>query len=132
MRHPNWAMGAKITIDSATLVNKGLEVLEAAWLFGVTVDELNQKLDQEMRKYNDRETSFVCNKAGRYDYETECMPRAVFGTPVLMPFAGREYYAPERLADYLTHIYGDYMQLPPIEAREESMARFQTVTFADS
>jgi len=35
LRHPNWAMGAKITIDSATLMNKGLEVIEATWLFGI-------------------------------------------------------------------------------------------------
>ncbi len=40
LRHPNWDMGAKITIDSATLMNKGLEVLEAAQLFGVTVDKI--------------------------------------------------------------------------------------------
>ncbi len=36
LRHPNWAMGAKISVDSATLMNKGLEVLEAQWLFGVS------------------------------------------------------------------------------------------------
>ena len=41
LRHPNWDMGAKITIDSATLMNKGLEVLEAAQLFGVTVDQID-------------------------------------------------------------------------------------------
>lgn len=35
LRHPNWSMGAKITIDSATMMNKGLEVIEAQWLFGV-------------------------------------------------------------------------------------------------
>ena len=35
LKHPNWTMGQKITIDSATLVNKGLEVMEARWLFGV-------------------------------------------------------------------------------------------------
>src|ERR1043165_3144755 len=33
LRHPNWSMGPKITVDSATMMNKGLEVLEAAWLF---------------------------------------------------------------------------------------------------
>lgn len=38
LRHPNWAMGRKITVDSATLVNKGLEVMEAKWLFGVELD----------------------------------------------------------------------------------------------
>ena len=35
MKHPNWQMGNKITIDSATLMNKGLEVIEARWLFDV-------------------------------------------------------------------------------------------------
>ena len=40
MRHPTWSMGAKITIDSATLMNKGLEVIEAHWLFGFGPDEI--------------------------------------------------------------------------------------------
>jgi 1-deoxy-D-xylulose-5-phosphate reductoisomerase len=41
MRHPTWNMGSKITIDSATLMNKGLEVIEAHWLFGFGVDEIS-------------------------------------------------------------------------------------------
>lgn len=40
LKHPNWAMGQKITIDSSTMVNKGLEVIEAKWLFGVDVDRV--------------------------------------------------------------------------------------------
>lgn len=40
LKHPNWTMGQKITIDSATLVNKGLEVMEAKWLFGVDLDHI--------------------------------------------------------------------------------------------
>ena len=40
LKHPNWNMGAKITIDSATLMNKGLEVIEAKWLFGVDVSDI--------------------------------------------------------------------------------------------
>lgn len=40
LKHPNWAMGQKITIDSATLVNKGLEVMEAKWLFGTDLDQI--------------------------------------------------------------------------------------------
>ena len=40
LKHPNWAMGRKITIDSSTMVNKGLEVIEAQWLFGVPVDKV--------------------------------------------------------------------------------------------
>lgn len=41
LKHPNWTMGAKITIDSATLMNKGLEVIEAKWLFGVTPAQID-------------------------------------------------------------------------------------------
>ncbi len=40
LKHPNWAMGRKITIDSSTLVNKGLEVIEAKWLFDVTPEQI--------------------------------------------------------------------------------------------
>ena len=40
LKHPNWQMGNKITIDSATMMNKGLEVIEAKWLFGVPVDKI--------------------------------------------------------------------------------------------
>ncbi len=41
LKHPNWTMGAKVTIDSATLMNKGLEVIEARWLFGLTPDQID-------------------------------------------------------------------------------------------
>jgi len=41
LRHPTWQMGRKITIDSATLMNKGLEVIEARWLFGLTADQID-------------------------------------------------------------------------------------------
>ncbi|NBX39129.1 MAG: 1-deoxy-D-xylulose-5-phosphate reductoisomerase [Flavobacteriia bacterium] len=41
LKHPNWSMGAKITIDSATMMNKGLEVIEAKWLFDLTADQID-------------------------------------------------------------------------------------------
>jgi len=41
LNHPNWKMGSKITIDSATMMNKGLEVIEAHWLFGLPVQKIN-------------------------------------------------------------------------------------------
>ncbi|MDD6187224.1 MAG: 1-deoxy-D-xylulose-5-phosphate reductoisomerase [Oscillospiraceae bacterium] len=40
LKHPNWSMGAKITIDSATLMNKGLELIEAVWLFGLKAEDI--------------------------------------------------------------------------------------------
>lgn len=41
LNHPNWKMGSKVTIDSATMMNKGLEVIEAHWLFGLPADKIN-------------------------------------------------------------------------------------------
>ncbi|MCR5655445.1 MAG: 1-deoxy-D-xylulose-5-phosphate reductoisomerase [Lachnospiraceae bacterium] len=58
LKHPNWDMGAKITIDSATLVNKGLEVMEAGWLFDATPDQIQvvvhpQSIIHSMVQYTD-------------------------------------------------------------------------------
>jgi 1-deoxy-D-xylulose-5-phosphate reductoisomerase len=47
LAHPNWSMGAKITIDSATMVNKGLEVIEAHWLFGLEYDKIEVVIHPE-------------------------------------------------------------------------------------
>lgn len=47
LRHPNWSMGARITVDSATMVNKGLEVIEAHWLFGVPLDRIEVVIHRE-------------------------------------------------------------------------------------
>lgn len=47
LKHPNWSMGAKITIDSATLMNKGLEVLEASHLFNVNIDDIEVVVQRE-------------------------------------------------------------------------------------
>lgn len=58
LKHPNWAMGRKITVDSATMVNKGLEVMEAKWLFGVDLDRIEvvvhpQSIIHSMVEYED-------------------------------------------------------------------------------
>jgi len=47
LNHPNWAMGKKITIDSATMMNKGLEVIEAKWLFDLDIDKISTLLHRE-------------------------------------------------------------------------------------
>lgn len=58
LKHPNWAMGRKITIDSSTMVNKGLEVMEAKWLFDVAIDDIQvvvqpQSVIHSMVEYED-------------------------------------------------------------------------------
>src|ERR1044072_4313844 len=58
LQHPNWSMGAKITIDSATLMNKGLEMIEARWLFGLQPDQIEvvvhpQSIIHSLVQFND-------------------------------------------------------------------------------
>lgn len=58
LKHPNWVMGAKITIDSASLMNKGLEVIEAKWLFNLEVDQIDvivhpQSIVHSLVQFND-------------------------------------------------------------------------------
>jgi len=58
LKHPNWVMGAKITIDSASLMNKGLEVIEAKWLFDLEVDQIDvivhpQSIVHSLVQFND-------------------------------------------------------------------------------
>ena len=58
LKHPNWVMGAKITIDSASLMNKGLEVIEAKWLFGLEPDQIDvivhpQSIIHSLVQFND-------------------------------------------------------------------------------
>jgi len=59
LKHPNWDMGAKITIDSATMMNKGLEIIEASWLFDLPEDKIDVVVHREsiihsLVEYNDR------------------------------------------------------------------------------
>jgi 1-deoxy-D-xylulose-5-phosphate reductoisomerase len=61
LKHPNWDMGGKITIDSASLMNKGLELIEARWLFDVSYDQIDVVVHPEqyihsMVEFNDRST----------------------------------------------------------------------------
>ena len=58
LKHPNWSMGTKVTIDSASMVNKGLEVMEARWLFDVAVDDITvlvqpQSIIHSMTEFDD-------------------------------------------------------------------------------
>jgi 1-deoxy-D-xylulose-5-phosphate reductoisomerase len=61
LKHPNWDMGGKITIDSATLMNKGLELIEARWLFGAPYDQIDivvhpEQIIHSMVEFQDRST----------------------------------------------------------------------------
>ena len=84
LRHPNWAMGAKITIDSATLMNKGLEVIEATWLFGVPQERIQVVVHPQSIVH-----SMVAFRDG--------VVMAQMGTPDMKPAIAYALSFPERL-----------------------------------
>ena len=109
--------------------NMVVKRLVSALMFWVNMDKLNVRFDKVSREYEDTDSAYWCSMASGYKYSKQYMPAAVYGKPQLVEFSGRKYYAPEMLEDYLTRIYGDYMKLPPEEARQQNMQLFETVVF---
>ena len=105
LKHPNWSMGQKITIDSATLMNKGLEVIEANWLFGVDYDNIQvlvhpQSIIHSMVEYGDGTVLAHLGKADMripIQYALTWPERAANPFPKLdfTQLAGLEFFHPD-------------------------------------
>ena len=72
-----------------------------------------------------------CSKLSHYTLEKLTMPKEYFGTPVLHPFSGRSYYIPEQVHNYLAHLFGDYMKLPPEEKRYDLANQLEKFSWYD-
>lgn len=115
LKHPNWSMGAKITIDSATMVNKGLEVIEAHWLFGLPYDQIAVLLHPESIIH-----SFV-------EYRDSSVI-AQLGTPDMrIPIQYALSY-PERLPSMSSRL--SLSQVGTLHFREMDMERFPCLRMA--
>lgn len=115
LHHPNWVMGPKITIDSATLMNKGLEVIEAYWLFNAKADEIDvvihpQSIIHSMVEYHD---GSVLAQLGNPDMRT--------------PIAyGLSY--PERITSGVSSL--DFLTMAKLEFSSPDMERFPCLRLA--
>jgi len=95
----------------------------------IPIRTINRIQQEQMKKYDSYDTTHICSMASQYAYSKQCMPREIYGDPVLLPFEGRMYYAPAKYEEYLTRVYGDYMKLPPIEKRKANLEVFTSVEF---
>lgn len=99
LKHPNWSMGRKVTIDSASLMNKGLEVIEAKWLFGVEADDIEivvhpQSVVHSMVQFQDGSV------------------KAQMGVPTMETPIQYAFSFPERIESFLPRLsFTDYPQL---------------------
>lgn len=115
LKHPNWAMGRKITIDSSTMVNKGLEVMEARWLFGVELSQVQvvvqpQSVIHSMVEFEDGAVM------------------AQLGTPDMrLPIQYALYYPERRVLDTQRL---DFYKLKSITFEEPDMENFRGLKLA--
>ena len=115
LKHPNWNMGAKITIDSASMMNKGFEMIEAKWLFGVTPEQIRivvhpQSVIHSMVQFED---GAVIAQLGIPDMKL----------PISYAFS-----YPKRLTSKAPRL--DFMQYSALTFEEPDMKRFRNLAFA--
>lgn len=115
VKHPRWEMGAKISIDSSTLLNKGFEILEAAWLFGIPVDRIGVVVHPE---------AIVHSLVDFVDGSTI----AQLGIPDMAVPIGYALSYPERLHAIVPH--ANLAQLGTLRFREPDHARFPAIGLA--
>lgn len=112
-----------------SFIKKAAKKLVSAMFSVYKIDKLNAQFEKVCRRYEGTDSTLWCSMSSHYRYEKQCMPAAVYGTPQLVKFEDREYYAPEQLDEYLTRIFKDYMKLPPEKERSANLKHFAKVVF---
>lgn len=115
LKHPNWDMGAKITIDSATMMNKGFEVIEAKWLFGVPVDKIEVLVHPQS----------IVHSAVQF---TDGAIKAQLGAPDMRLPIQYALSFPERLASDFPRV--DWTQMTNLTFEQPDLQRFPNLQLA--
>lgn len=115
LKHPNWAMGAKITIDSASMMNKGFEMIEAKWLFGLSPEQIQivvhpQSVIHSMVQFEDGAVM------------------AQLGIPDMKLPISYAFSYPKRLYSKMSRL--DFTQLASLTFEEPDLNRFRNLAFA--
>lgn len=115
LQHPNWSMGAKITIDSATMVNKGLEVIEAHWLFDMPFDDIDVIIHPEsiIHSYVEFNDHSIIAQLGNPDMRVPIQYALTY---------------PNRISNTTSHL--DLAQIGKLHFREMDMNRYPCMRMA--
>lgn len=87
-------------------------------------------LDENMKKYSypyPTGNYFLCSMASHYSYKKQCMPSDVYGIPTLYEFENYKFFGPQKIEEYLTRLYKDYMKLPPKEEQDRWFAYLESI-----
>lgn len=126
--HPNWSMGKKISVDSATMMNKGLEYIEARWLFNASADEMEiiihpQSIIHSMVRYID---GSVIAQMGNPDMRTPIAHTMVYPNRIYAGVAPLDFFKLKEL----TFIEPDFARYPNLKLAIEAFAEGQYATTA--
>lgn len=110
----------KTTESSNSLKRIGKSLIHTA-LSIVPLRYLVKKKVETMRKYDSEESDYLCSMQSHYKYSKQKISKSIYGRPTLIPFENTQFFGPEKVLDYLSHLYGDYMKLPPIEKRPKPL-----------
>ena len=128
MKTRKFAISYKENSQVKLLAKKALSLCYAL----ISVKKINEKQEVCMKRYAALpETKNWCSMASHYSYAKQCMPKEIYGTPQLIPFEERHYYAPEQLDEYLKRIFGDYMKLPSPEKQKEQRDYFINASWSE-
>lgn len=94
--------------------------------------KLNCWLQNTLKKYQtvDEGTSW-CSMTSHYSFDKLTMPKSYFGTPRLHEFSARSYFVPEKVEEYLSHLFGDYMKEPSEESKRNQMNSIYSARWID-
>lgn len=90
--------------------------------------KLNLKQQDIMKQFNTADEGRIwCSMVSHYSFDKTSFPKEVFGSPRLMAFSGRSFFVPEKVEEYLSQLFGNYLQLPSEDSRNSQM---NSVVFA--
>ena len=115
LKHPNWEMGAKITIDSATMMNKGLEVIEAKWLFGLSAEQIEVVVHPQS----------IVHSLVQF---TDGSLKAQLGLPDMKLPIQYAFTYPDRLQTNFPRF--DFLQYPQLTFEKPDLERFRNLALA--
>ena len=114
-RRKIWTLHSMVRVNCSTEKrNNPLKKLIASLIRKLDLKRLHNKLENTLKRISYNDCDLTANFLGAWG-KREIMEKRLFGTPVLYPFEDTSFYGPEKIDEYLTNLYGNFMTLPPTE-----------------
>ena len=113
--------------ESSNLLLHVLKLFLHRLLSLVPLKTLVKRKIKVMKLYDGIKSDYLCSMQSHYSYKKQTISRQIYGKPSLIPFEDALFYGPERVDDYLKHLYGDYMRLPDENKRPKPLDTYLKV-----